>query len=113
MKQLKLILIGGGDRGNCYLKYLRLYPEKFRLIAIAEPVKEKREYIKKLYNVSEDMCFESYEDLFNMPKFADVVLICTKEKLHYGPCMKAIEKGYDLLLEKPIAAPSIAASCAL
>ena len=37
------------------------------------------------------------------PKFADVVIITTPDALHYGPAMAALEKGYDLLLEKPIA----------
>jgi len=38
-----------------------------------------------------------------MPKFADIVMICTQDKMHFEPAMKAIDKKYDLLLEKPIA----------
>jgi len=30
-------------------------------------------------------------------------MICTQDKMHYDPAMKAIEKKYDLLLEKPVA----------
>ena len=48
MKKLSLILIGGGDRGSSYLKSLQIKPECFKLVAIAEPVKEKRDYIEKL-----------------------------------------------------------------
>ena len=29
-------------------------------------------------------------------------MICTQDKMHYEPAMMAIEKGYDILLEKPI-----------
>ena len=47
MKQLSLILIGGGDRGSCYLKYLDSNPEKFKLVGIAEPIKSKRDYLKE------------------------------------------------------------------
>ncbi len=103
MKKLSLILIGGGDRGSSYLKSLQISPEKFELVGLAEPVKEKREYLRDLYNVPEDKCFESYEPLLEMPKFADVVMICTQDKMHFEPAMKAIEKKYDLLLEKPAA----------
>ena len=103
MKQLSLILIGGGDRGSSYLKYLKSNPEHFRVAGLAEPVKEKREYLKNLYNIPEDMCFESYEDILSLPKFADIAMICTQDKMHFSPAMKAIEKKYDLLLEKPIA----------
>ncbi len=103
MKQLSLILIGGGDRGNSYLKSLLENPDKFKLVALAEPVKEKREYIRDTYNVPHDMCFESYEKLLDMPKIADVCMICTQDKMHFDPAMRAIDKKYDLLLEKPIA----------
>ncbi len=51
IKQLSLILIGGGDRGSSYLKYLQTNPDKFKLAALVEPVKEKREYLRDLYNV--------------------------------------------------------------
>ena len=103
MKQLSLILIGGGDRGSSYLKYLLENPEKFKLVGLAEPVKEKREYLRDTYNVPEDMCFESYEPLLDMPKCADICMICTQDKMHFDPAMRAIDKKYDLLLEKPIA----------
>lgn len=102
MKQLSLILIGGGDRGSCYLKYLDTNPEKFKLVGIAEPVAEKREFLMKKYNVPENMCFESYEELLSMPKCADIAMICTQDKMHYEPAMMAIDKKYDLLMEKPI-----------
>lgn len=103
MKKLSLILIGGGDRGSSYLKFLQINPECFKVVALAEPVKEKREYLQDLYNVPESLCFESYEEVLNMPKFADIVMICTQDKMHFEPAMKAIDKKYDLLLEKPIA----------
>ena len=103
MKQLSLVLIGGGDRGSSYLKYLQKNPGKFRVAALAEPVKEKREYLRAVYNIPADMCFESFEELLSLPKLADIAMICTQDKMHFAPAMKAIEKKYDLLLEKPIA----------
>ncbi len=103
MKKLSLILIGGGDRGSSYLKYLQVCPDKFQVVALAEPVKEKREYLRDLYNIPADMCHESYEEILGRPKFADIVMICTQDKMHFEPAMMAINKKYDLLLEKPIA----------
>lgn len=103
MKELSLILIGCGDRGNCYMKYLDLYPGRFKLVAIADPVKIKRDYFRENYNVPEEMCFENYEEVLSKPKFADIVMICTQDKLHFAPAMMAINQKYDLLLEKPVA----------
>lgn len=103
MKQLKLILAGCGDRGSSYLKFLQEYPDKFKLVAVAEPVKSKRDHLGDLYGVPEDMRFESFEDLFALPKVADIAMICTQDRMHFAPAMMAIEKKYDLLLEKPAA----------
>ena len=102
MKQLTLALIGCGDRGSCYMKYLDDHPEHFRLVAIADPLPEKREYFINKYNVPAEGCYESYTELLSKPKLADIVMICTQDKLHYEPAMMAIDKGYDILLEKPI-----------
>ena len=43
IQKKKLILIGGGNRGNSYTKIGKEL-EKFELIAIAEPLKQRREY---------------------------------------------------------------------
>jgi predicted dehydrogenase len=80
------------------LKYLDTNPEKFQLVGLAEPVKEKREYLRDLYNVPANMCYESYEELLNMPKCADIVMICTQDKMHYEPAMMAIDKKLEMFI---------------
>ena len=100
MKTLKVVLIGAGNRGQSYTE--QMTDDRFNVVAVAEPVPELRNYIKEKHNVSDDMCFSSWEPLLDMPKFADVVVIATMDRLHYAPAMKAIEKGYDILLEKPV-----------
>ena len=97
----KLILIGGGKRGNTYTK-LGKELDKFELIAVAEPIKIRREYIAKLHGIPENMCFESWEPLLELGKIADAAVIATMDRDHYAPTMKAIDLGYDILLEKPV-----------
>ncbi|MBE7067509.1 MAG: Gfo/Idh/MocA family oxidoreductase [Ruminococcaceae bacterium] len=101
MDKKTLILIGGGNRGNTYVNIGKSIG-KFKLIAIAEPVKERREYIAKNHDVPENMCFDSWEPLLALGKIADGAIIATMDRDHYGPAMKAINLGYDLLLEKPV-----------
>ena len=98
----KLILIGGGNRGNSYTRIGRELG-KFELIAIAEPIKIRREYLARLHGVPDEMCFESWEPLLALGKIADAAIIATMDRDHYAPAMKAIEAGYDILLEKPVA----------
>lgn len=101
MEKKKLILIGGGHRGKGYTEIGKNL-EKFELIAVAEPVKDRREYIAKAHGIPEHMCFESWEPLLALGKIADAAVIATMDRDHFAPAMAAIEAGYDILLEKPV-----------
>lgn len=101
MKKLKVILIGAGGRGIGYTG--NMMNEKFEVVAVAEPIEARRNFIKERHNIPDEMCFESWEPLLDMPKFADIAIISTMDKLHYDPTMKAIKQKYHLLLEKPVA----------
>jgi predicted dehydrogenase len=100
---IKAALIGAGGRGkNVYANYAIEHPNEIQFIAVAEPNEHKRNEFAKLHRVSEDMTFESWEQLLDRPKFCDAVFICTQDRMHFEPAMKAIDKGYKLLLEKPM-----------
>ena len=103
MKKLKAIVIGAGSRGTCYSDKMLAYPDKFEVVAVAEPMRHKRRHLQEMYNIPDEMCFESWEPLLSLGKIADFAVIATPDRLHYAPAMKAISLKYDLLLEKPIA----------
>lgn len=100
-KTLDVILIGAGNRGRTYTD--QMTDSRYRVVAVADPVPELRDYIREKHALKDEMCFESWEAVLGKPKFADLVIIATGDRLHYEPAMAAIEKGYHLLLEKPIA----------
>lgn len=99
MEQLKVILIGAGNRGNAYTR--RMNDERYKVVAVAEPIPERRNYIKEKHGIPEEMCFDTWEPLLDLEKFADIAIISTMDRMHHAPALKAIEKGYNLLLEKP------------
>ena len=50
-KKVRAILIGAGNRGNAYTREMLKVPEKFQIVAVAEPDERLRaEYLKKLYS---------------------------------------------------------------
>ncbi len=103
MEKKKIILIGAGLRGTAYVQLMcDDKEERYQVVAVAEPEDSRRNYIKEKAGIPEEMCRKSWETLLAMPKFADAVIISTQDKDHYVQAMQAIEKGYDLLLEKPI-----------
>ena len=69
------------------------------IAAIAEPIEEKREYVRKRYNVPAQMCFETGEEMFAQERLADVALICTQDAMHVGHAVAALEKGDAMLAD--------------
>ena len=103
MKQITVAIIGMGSRGaNAYACCQKKFPEKMRIVAVADPDEEKRRIAREEYGVSPDMLFETAEQLLRREKLADVAFICTPDSQHYAQACRALELGYDLLLEKPI-----------
>ncbi|OPA80498.1 oxidoreductase [Paenibacillus selenitireducens] len=102
MKKVRVALIGAGLRGVNYLDYALQHPHELEVVAVAEPVAERRNSFKAKHGIADDMCFEHWDAFFAEPKLADAVLICTQDKQHFEPTMKALEAGYHVLLEKPM-----------
>jgi len=100
------ILIGAGSRGkDAYGSYAVKYPNRLKFIAVADPNKERIKMFQTDHSISDHYAFTSWKKLLNDKKgrIADVAFICTPDRQHYEPAMKAIELGYDVVLEKPIA----------
>ena len=94
---------GLGSRGkDTYAKCQHIFPDRMRIVAIADPIAEKVEEVREEYGVDPSLCFSSAEEMLEREKLADVMFVCTQDRQHYAHAMKAMEKGYDLLLEKPI-----------
>lgn len=103
MKTLDVILIGAGDRGIKYVNFMSEMKDEYRVVAVAEPIENRRDLVGKMHNIPEDMRFDDWRPLLEKGKIADVALICTMDRDHFEPAMRAIELGYDIMLEKPIA----------
>lgn len=101
-KPVTVITIGAGNRGNIYGDYRLHFPDQMEIVGVAEPIKERKDRYAAKHNIPKKNRFVTWEHVFERPKFADAVIISTPDQLHYGPCIKALEMGYDVLLEKPI-----------
>ncbi len=102
-KPITAITLGAGSRGNVYGNYGVQFPNELDIVGVAEPIPIRNERYAKKHNIPAQNRFTTWEHVFEQPKFADAIIISTPDNLHYAPCMKALEMGYDILLEKPIA----------
>ena len=101
--KIKVALAGLGARGyNTYAKYQHKYPERMEITAIADTDPQKVRAAAKEFNIPENMCFSSAEEMFSKGKLADCVFITTQDRQHVGHASVALDLGYDILLEKPI-----------
>lgn len=101
-KPVSAIVCGAGNRGNVYGGYALQHPDQLDIVGVAEPIAVRNDCYAQKHAIKTENRFNTWEDVFKRPKFADAVIITTPDNLHYGPCMKALEMGYDVLLEKPI-----------
>lgn len=102
-KPVTAILIGAGNRGNIYADYALIYPEELNIVGVAEQDAVRNGRFARKHKIAADKRFYNWQDVFTKEKFADAVIIATPDFLHAEPCLKALDAGYDVLLEKPIA----------
>jgi predicted dehydrogenase len=101
---LTAVLIGAGSRGyGAYGPYALAHPDEICFTAVAEPHEARRARFAQAHTIPAERQFGTWEDLLARGKIADTALICTLDRLHAAPCVAALEAGYDVLLEKPMA----------
>ncbi|MBI9016050.1 MAG: Gfo/Idh/MocA family oxidoreductase [Phycisphaerae bacterium] len=104
MKTLTIAVVGCGARGQTYSQIASELPnQQFQIVAGADPVAARVEKMCAISGHSDFQGFDSADALLAQEKLADILIISTPDNYHYEPCKKALELGYDILLEKPIA----------
>ena len=102
-KPITVAICGCGNRGlEAYAPFALKYPDKMKVVAGADIKPERLRMLRERFDVPEEMCFASDLELLAQPRLADVMIVATQDRLHIRPAMAALEKGYHLLLEKPI-----------
>jgi predicted dehydrogenase len=98
------IVIGAGDRGaNAYVPLLLEDPTLGSIVGVAERDPDRRAAFAKRFGLAESACFADARTLFERSRFADFALIATQEKHPVEPTQSALERGYHVLLETPMA----------
>jgi len=103
-KPFEVLLIGAGNRGEeVYGEWIYNHPHQLKITAIAEPIESRRKAAAERHAIPMERQFASWEEALSRGKIADAAIICTLDQQHTQPALKALECGYDVLLEKPMA----------
>lgn len=103
MGKVSFIVVGAGCRGNNYTEYAKAHPEECEVVAVCEPIDERRDLFGETFGIPVERRFKDWREILDMPKLADAALVCTQDALHKEPAIALAEKGYHLMLEKPMA----------
>ena len=99
-----MVLVGAGNRGRgIFGQYALDMPHRAKFVAVVEPDKKSRKAFAEQHEIPESMQFERSEDFFaKTDKVADAIVIATLETQRLDIVLGAIEKGYHILIEKPL-----------
>lgn len=97
-------VVGLGGRASAYLSALQeLYPNEHQVVAVADPDPVKQACARNDYGLQDNQIFDTDLDLMEQPRLSDVAIVATQDKLHLRDIRGLLAKGYDLILEKPVA----------
>jgi len=102
-RPVSLLVIGAGGRGTQYATFAQTCPDRARVVGVAEPRPFYRDRLVRTHGIPPSRVFTDWRQAADRPRFADAVLICTQDAMHADPAVAFAEKGYAILLEKPMA----------
>lgn len=101
---LEVVVIGAGSRGMyAYGSYALHHPDQVRIAAVAEPDPIRRRRMADIHDLDDDRCFASWQDLIAAGQIGQAAIVTTQDQMHVEPAIAAMQAGYDVLLEKPMA----------
>ena len=102
-RQVTVLVLGAGQRGSAYASYAAMYPDAMKIVGVADINPVRLAKMADEHGVDEKYRFSDWSDALAAGKIADAVVISLPDDLHYEPCMQALDMGYHILLEKPVA----------
>ncbi|MBR3864650.1 MAG: Gfo/Idh/MocA family oxidoreductase [Clostridia bacterium] len=102
-KVFTVSILGCGSRGHyAYGRCMKEhFSDKFKIVTVCDIDPKKIQLAKEDWGITDENCFISSEEFFK-EKRSDALVIATQDQDHVPMCIKALELGYDVLLEKPI-----------
>jgi predicted dehydrogenase len=100
---LAFAVAGAGGRGAMFSRWLLDNQGKGSVRAVAEPDSRRRRSVAELHGIPPELQFGDWQEMLAQPKLADVLVNTTMDREHVASACLAMERGYHMLLEKPIA----------
>lgn len=100
MKQIRVAILGQGRSGrDIHGKHLSQDSERYRIVAVADPLPERRERAEREYGCE---VYADCSELFGREDI-DLVVNAAPSKFHVPYTLALMEAGFNVLCEKPFA----------
>ena len=100
-KKLKVGIIGTGWIAGAHIENYKLMPD-VEIVAGADLVPGKAEAFFKNFGVEGVRCYNSHKEMLDAEPDLDAVSVCTYNRTHAECTIYALNKGVNVLLEKPM-----------
>jgi len=96
-------MIGAGQRGfHVFGEHARAHPEDIEFTAVVDPSPGRRQRFVAAHPKAR--AFADVESWIGAERLADAAIIASPDRHHHKATVAALRAGYDVLLEKPMAA---------
>ena len=98
---MRFALIGAGERGIIYSQYAHdILGHEIAAVADCSPL--RRRLAQERFDIPDSMCFAEGNELVGAAPEIDAIIIASMDRDHYRHSIAAMDRGWDILLEKPI-----------
>jgi hypothetical protein len=102
MKKITCVILGYGDRSSRYAEYAKLMPNEAEIVGVIDISEMKLKQAQEAFQLPQDKLYKNLDEFLSQNVQCDVVINGTMDQLHYVTTMALLEKGYNVLLEKPV-----------
>jgi len=102
---VSVVIVGCGGMGRGHLRNILKMKDSTKVVALVEPSQEmvkKASDIFKEYNLPLPPVFANLDEFFKSGIGSEISFIITPHHLHFLQAKACLEKGMDVLLEKPM-----------
>ncbi|MDW8358757.1 Gfo/Idh/MocA family oxidoreductase [Thermus sp.] len=96
---VRLLVLGAGSRGWVFAQHATSLGA--RIVGVADPRPERREALARAFGV--ERVFADWREAVEAPPMGEGAVVALPDRLHKEAAVALMERGYHLLLEKPIA----------
>jgi predicted dehydrogenase len=102
MKKIRVLLLGAAFSADLHVDAYARIRDKAEIVAIADKDISRITALTRRYGIEGYKTYDTYEEAIEAVD-CDLVDICLPNFLHHDPAMRALNKGRDIISEKPLA----------